>query len=80
MLTYTYNRTDKSHTLGVGSSFAGWFPVLSMNAEESFNRTIDTAFGKPVSYNSAKVSAGISVPLRFVGGRIQRIFKFWCWV
>ena len=76
VLTYTYNRTDKSHTLGVGSSFAGWFPVLSMNAEESFSRTIDTAFGKPVSYNSAKVSAGISVPLRFVGGRTNEFLSF----
>lgn len=75
-LSYTYNRADKSHTIGFNTAFAGWFPVLSLGAEENFNRTVDTAFGKSVSYNSAKLTAGISVPLRFAGGRTNKFLNF----
>ncbi|MEP7254626.1 MAG: hypothetical protein ABI666_02565 [Ferruginibacter sp.] len=75
-LTYTYNRTDKSHTVGFNSSFAGWFPVLSLGAEESFNRTVDTAFGKSVNFNAATLTAGISIPLRFIGGRTNKFLNF----
>ncbi len=75
-VTYTYNRTDMSHTIGFGSAFAGWLPVLSLGAEGSFNRTVDTAFGKSVSYNAATVNAGISIPLRFVGGRTSKYLNF----
>ena len=74
-VTYTYNRTDRSHTIGFGSAFAGWLPVLSLGAEGSFNRTVDTAFGKSVSYNAATVNAGISIPLRFVGSRTNKFLR-----
>jgi hypothetical protein len=76
ILSYTYNRSDKSHTLGFNSSFTGWFPVLSVGAEESFNRTVDTAVGKSVSYNAATLSAGVAIPLRFVGGRTNKFLNF----
>jgi hypothetical protein len=75
-VTYTYNRTDKSHTVGFNAIYAGWFPVLNAGVEESFNRTVDTAFGKSVSYNAATVKAGISIPLRFVGGRTNKLLNF----
>jgi hypothetical protein len=75
-VTYTYNRTDRSHTLGFNAMFAGWFPVLSAGLEESFNRTLDTAFGKSVSFNAATLTAGITIPLRFVGGRTSKFLSF----
>ena len=75
-VTYTYNRADKSHTLGLNAIYAGWFPVLNAGVEESFNRTVDTAFAKSVSYNAATVKAGISVPLRFIGGRTNKFLNF----
>ena len=75
-VTYTYNRADMSHTLGFNAIYGGWFPVLNAGVEESFNRTVDTAFGKSVSYNSATVKAGISIPLRFVGGRTNKFLIF----
>ena len=75
-ISYTYNRTDKSHTVGFNAAFAGWFPVLGLGVEESFNRTVDTAFGKSVSFNAATVKAGISIPLRFVGGRTSKYLNF----
>lgn len=71
-LTYTYNRTDMSHTLGFTSTYAGWFPLLSVGVEESFNRTVDTAIGKSVHFNAATVKGGFSIPLRFVGGRTNK--------
>lgn len=74
-ISYTYNRSDKSHTIGFSAAYAGWFPVLSLAAEESFNRTLDTAVGKSISFNSAKLTAGISVPLRFINGRTSKYFN-----
>lgn len=73
---YTFNRSDRSHNIGFNTAFAGWFPVISAGAEGSFNRTVDTAIGKSVSYNSATVKAGISIPLRFVGGRTNKFLSF----
>jgi hypothetical protein len=75
-ITYTYNRADMSHTLGFNAVYAGWFPVLNVGVEESFNRTVDTAFGKSVSYNAATVKAGFSIPLRFAGGRTNKFLSF----
>ena len=70
ILKYTYNRNDRSSTVGFYEAFAGWFPILRVGAEHSFNRNIDTAFGKSVNFNSAKLNAGISVPLSFVRGKM----------
>ena len=75
-ISYTYNRADRSHTLGFNSTFAGWFPVLALGIEESFNRTVDTAFGKSVHYNAATLKAGVSIPLRFIGGRTNKFLSF----
>jgi len=75
-IDYTYNRSDKSHTVGFNSAFAGWFPVLSLGAEGSFNRTVDTAIGKQVHFNAATINAGVSIPLRFVGGRTSQFLQF----
>ena len=75
-LTYTYNRNDKSHTIGINGVYAGWFPLLSIGAEESFNRTIDTAFGKPVQFNSATLKTGFNIPLSFIGGRTNQFLNF----
>ncbi len=76
IIKYTYNRTDRSHTAGFNSVFAGWLPLLNAGVEQSFNRTIDTAVGKPFQFNSAAVKAGISIPLSFVGGRTAKYLNF----
>ncbi len=75
-LSYLYNRNDRSHTVGFSGVYAGWFPVLSVGANGSFNRQIDTALGKTVTFNSAKINAGVSIPLSFVGGRTAKYFNF----
>ena len=75
-VSYTYNRSDRSHTIGFNTAFAGWFPVINAGAEQSFNRTVDTAFGKSVSYNAATLKAGVSIPLRFIGGRTNKFLSF----
>ena len=76
-LTYTYNRSDRSNTVGFYEVFAGWLPVLRLGGEHSFNRQlIDTAAGGLVQFNSAKLNAGISIPLSFVGGRTSKFVNF----
>ena len=74
-LFYKYNYTDRSHTVGFTGTYAGWFPVLSLNAEHSFSRSIDTAIGKPVKFNTAKLQGSISLPLSFVGGRTNKFLN-----
>lgn len=76
ILTYTYNRTDLSHTIGYTGVYSGWFPYLNLSAEHSFNRTVDTAVGKSVQYNSATFKSGFSIPLSFVGGRANKFLNF----
>ncbi len=71
-LTYTYNRTDKSHTVGYTATYAGWYPLLSMEASHSFNRSIDTAIGKSMQFNTAKFQTAISLPLSFIGGKFNQ--------
>ncbi|GAB2821776.1 hypothetical protein [Ferruginibacter profundus] len=75
-ISYTYNYNDKSHTVGINTVFAGWLPQLSIGAEESFNRTIDTALGKSVQFNSATFKAGFAIPLNFIGGRTNKFLNF----
>jgi hypothetical protein len=75
ILSYTYNRNDQSHTLGFTGVFAGWYPKISLGAEHNFNRSVDTALGKPLVFNSAKLNATISLPLQFVGGRTFKYFN-----
>lgn len=74
-ITYTYNRVDGSHTLGYNAVFSGWFPYLNLGAEESFNRTVDTAIGKSFQYNSATFKGGFSIPLSFAGGRFNKFLN-----
>ncbi len=71
-LTYTYNRSDRSSTLGFYEAFGGWLPVLSIGGEYSFNRNIDTAVGKGIQFNSAKLNTAITLPLQFVGRRTNK--------
>ena len=75
-LSYTFNRSDRSHTIGFYESFAGWFPVLTLGGEYHLNRSIDTALGKPVQFNAAKLNAGFYIPLNFVNGRTSTNLNF----
>ena len=75
-LKYTFNRSDRSHSFGFNEIFAGWFPLLQLGSSYSVNRNIDTAIGKTVVFNSAKLNAGISIPLSFVGGSSSTHINF----
>ncbi len=68
VLSYNYNRNEHSHIFGFSGTYAGWFPFLNMGAEARLHRVVDTALGKAVEFNSAKVYTGLYVPLGFVGG------------
>ena len=75
-LSYTYNRNELSHNIEYNSTYAGWFPVLSMSVKGSFNRSVDTALGKSISFNSAKLNTAIYIPLSFTGGRTSQYLSF----
>lgn len=75
-LYYTYNRGDRSHAIGFNETYAGLFPFLSAGVEYGLNRSIDTALGKSVQFNSAKINLGISIPLSFTGSRTSTFLNF----
>jgi len=75
-LTYAYNRNDRSRKIAFDAIYAGWFPYLNLGTSASFGRQVDTAFGKTVLFNSAKINAGISIPLSFVGGTTSKYVDF----
>lgn len=66
-LSYTFNRSDLSHGIGGGISFGGWLPVLQVSGDATFNRQLDTAVGKTVQFNTAGLSMGGYIPLRWIG-------------
>lgn len=74
-VTYTYNRTDQSHTIGFNEIYAGWLPVISAGVEASFNRTVNTGSGNTTRYNASTVKLGVSVPLRFANGKSTKLFN-----
>ena len=75
-ITYTYNRNEKSHAVGFNALYGGIFPFLNMGVEGIFNRYIDTALGKGINFNSAKLSAGLSFPFQFINGRTVKYLRF----
>lgn len=66
-LSYTFNRSDRSHGIGGGVSYGGWLPVLQVSGDATFNRQLDTAVGKTVQYNTASLSTGAYLPFRWIG-------------
>ncbi len=75
-ITYTYNRNEKSHGVGFNALYGGIFPFLNMGVEGIFNRYIDTALGRGIQFNSAKLSAGLSFPFQFINGRTFKYLRF----
>lgn len=73
---YSYNRTDFSHTVGLKSEFKGWFPVFTLGAEKSFNRSANYAPEKSERFNTVKLNASTSIPLYFAGGRTSQFLNF----
>ena len=75
-ITYTYNRNEKSHGVGFNALYGGLFPFLNMGVEGIFNRYIDTALGQGIQFNSARLSAGLSLPFQFINGRTFKYLRF----
>ncbi|MFZ4059158.1 MAG: hypothetical protein ACOYKE_13535, partial [Ferruginibacter sp.] len=71
-LTYMYNRSDLSHALSFDAAYGGWFAFFNTGAAYNFNRNIDTAVGKTVQYNTAKIQLGSSIPLQWIGKRTSK--------
>ena len=71
---YTYNRNEQSSTIDMNHSYADFYSFLQAGAAYSFNRNIDTALGKGIQFNTAKLYVGASLPLQFIGGKTSKYF------
>jgi hypothetical protein len=75
-----YNHNDRATSYALGLQYAGWFPVLSLNAAKILNRSYlqyrSDSLGNDrldeISYNEQQWVAGVSVPLFDVKGPWQR--------
>lgn len=67
-LTYTYNTDENSHTIGFSGTYGGYFPFINAGISSTYNRNF-IINNTPVTFNTAKVFAGLSIPLQFVTGK-----------
>lgn len=70
---YNYNRSEGYHQLGANWLYGGFFPVLSVGARQTWNRSDASLFRDTVvTWHQSNFNTGISLPLNFTGGRYYR--------
>ncbi|MEJ7828204.1 MAG: hypothetical protein WKF91_08415 [Segetibacter sp.] len=71
-LSYTYNRNESSHKVGLDAIYGGWYLQPTLGVNQTWNRTVvqnrDTTF----TYNELNGRTGLRIPLNFSGGRMYR--------
>ena len=72
---YRYNESENAHIVGVTAAYGGFFPVLSVGVEETFNRHIQTV-ERTVIANENESSIGYSIPLNFTKGKTIKGLTF----
>lgn len=73
-LYYLYNQNEKTSAAGFATTYAGWFPWLTLGTEYTFNR--NTTIGNRVrQWNQLDTRAGLSIPLEWAGRRTYKGFN-----
>lgn len=73
-LYYLYNQNEKTSAAGFTTTYAGWFPWLTLGTEYTFDRT--TTIGNKVrQWNQLDSRIGLSIPLSWAKGRTFRDFS-----
>lgn len=71
-LSYTYNRNESSHKVGIDAIYGGWYVQPTLGVNQTWSRSVvlnrDTSF----TYNEFNGHAGLRLPLNFTGGRFYR--------
>lgn len=76
VLTYTYNKNERSHKAEWLTTYAGWLPVIYAGANVAVNRELLLNNNSTVNFNSATVKVGAYIPLSFVSGRTSQGLSF----
>lgn len=75
--SYTYNRIERYHQIGIGSVFGGTFIEPFVNGSYIFDRTsYDTKAERNVHFSDAGWQAGLQLPLNFSSARFYRYLTF----
>ncbi|MFN8290974.1 MAG: hypothetical protein U0U70_11995 [Chitinophagaceae bacterium] len=73
-LYYLYNQNEKTSAAGFSTTYAGWFPWITLGTEYTFDRT--TSIGnKTRQWNQLDTRAGLSIPLNWARGRTFKNFN-----
>ncbi len=72
---YRYNEAERSHGLGTGLAYGGFFPVLTGSAEYTFNRHLRTPQGTRL-FSQVETSLGYHIPLNFTKGKTFKFLRF----
>ncbi|WP_156522603.1 TolB family protein [Arachidicoccus ginsenosidimutans] len=76
-VSYTYNRIENYHEVGVGSVYGGSFIEPFINGNYIFDRTAYSTKGKQnVHFSDAGWQFGLQLPLNFSSGNFYKFFTY----
>ncbi|HEY0299073.1 MAG TPA: hypothetical protein VGB84_07630 [Arachidicoccus sp.] len=76
-LSYTYNRIEGYHQIGLGSVYGGSFIEPFVNGNYIFDRTAYDAKGRQnVHFSDAGWQLGVQLPLNFSSGNFYKYFTY----
>ncbi len=74
-LTYSYNQSEKTNSVGFSATYAGLFPFLNAGTEFTFGR--QGRVGERIAeWNQLDTRLGFIIPLNQVKGRTQKALNF----
>ncbi len=71
-LYYTYNRNERFSRVGYTGVYGGWYLQPFVDANETFNRTLQYNQDTTFHWNETRLAAGFQLPLNFSGGKMYR--------
>ncbi|MFM8806129.1 MAG: hypothetical protein ACKOD1_02095 [Sphingomonadales bacterium] len=70
-IAYAYNENERSHSVGMSATYAGWFPHLTLGTDYTFERSA-VVRGVRRAWSQLDTRVGLSLPLQDVNGRSYR--------
>lgn len=74
-LYYRHNINETSNTVGTTISYGGFFPVLSLGAEYTKDRTLKS-IGRTYNFDQAEARLGYNIPLNYSQGKTSKFLNF----
>jgi hypothetical protein len=70
-IAYEYNENERSHSFGASSTYAAWFPHLTLGTNYTVERSA-VVRGARRAWSQLDTRVGVSIPLQDIKGRVYR--------